>query len=46
MLCINKVDCKVAERKDGSFMAIIYDKDRMKGLSGTVYYREEFNEAV
>ena len=31
---------------DEVFMAIIYAKDRMKGLSGTVYYREEFNEAV
>jgi putative acetyltransferase len=31
---------------DGAFMAIIYNKDRMKGLSGTVYYRKEFNEAV
>ena len=31
---------------DGVFMAIIYEKDRMKGVSGTVYYRKEFNEAI
>jgi len=31
---------------NGAFMAMIYDKDRMKGVSGTVYYRKEFNEAA
>ena len=31
---------------DDVFMAIIYDKDRMKSVSGTVYYRKEFNEAA
>jgi len=31
---------------DEVFMAIIYDKDRMKNLSGTAYYRKEFNEAA
>ena len=31
---------------DEVFMAIIYDKDRMKSVSGTFYYRKEFNEAA
>ena len=31
---------------DEVFMASIYDKDRMKSVSGTVYYRKEFNEAA
>ncbi len=31
---------------DEAFMAIIYDKDKMKEVSGTTHYREEFSEAM
>jgi putative acetyltransferase len=42
----HELKCQWEDVPDGAFMAIIYDEVRMKGVSGTVYYREEFNEAM
>jgi hypothetical protein len=38
--------CQWEAGPDKAFRAIIYEKERMKGISGMDYYRKEFREAV